>query len=210
MRWRGTSLEWRTPARRMGQVIPSKGPENMLLTAKFQVLAGRIIAALTPQRRLKMETEEIFYTDGQDIVVTLSTLQVKDRFYSLKNIKKHSMAILQPARLPGIILFITGVALALCGMANAFPVDWAARTGLFAVGTDTNAITQWTGTALTVLGLILTVVLRERYAIRIATEEGEQDAVVSTRREYIREILDALNRAYMIIEMNTHPRLRRI
>jgi hypothetical protein len=157
-----------------------------------------------------METEEIFYTDGQDIVVTLSTLQVRDRFYSLKNIKKHSMAILQPARLPGIILFITGVAVALCGMANAFPADLVDRTGLFAPGTDTNAVAQWTGTALTVIGLLITVMLRERYAIRIATAEGEQDAVVSTRREYIREILDALNRAYMIIEMNTQPRLRRI
>src|SRR5690349_25171594 len=114
-----------------------------------------------------MDTEEIFYTDGQDIVVTLSTLQVRDRFYSLKNIKKHGMAILQPARLPGIILFITGVALALCGMANAFPPDWIGRTGMFAEGTDTNAIMQWTGTALTVIGLIVTIVLRERYAVRI-------------------------------------------
>jgi hypothetical protein len=157
-----------------------------------------------------MDTEEIFYTDGQDIVVTLSTLQVRDRFYRLKSIKKHSMAILQPARLPGIILFITGIALALCGMANAFPVEWAVNSGVFAEGTDTNAVAQWSGTALTVIGLILTIILRERYAIRISTEEGEQDAVVSTRREYIREILDALNRAYMMMEMNTQPRLRRI
>ena len=157
-----------------------------------------------------METEEIFYTDGQDIVVTLSTLQVRDRFYSLKNIKKHSMAILQPARLPGIILFITGVALALCGMANAFPREWVSQVGMFADGTDTNAIMQWTGTALTVIGLIVTIVLRERYAVRISTAEGEQDAVVSTRREYIREIIDALNRAYMMTEMNAHPRMRRI
>jgi hypothetical protein len=157
-----------------------------------------------------MDTEEIFYTDGQDIVVTLSTLQVRDRFYRLKSIKKHSMAILQPARLPGIILFITGIALALCGMANAFPVEWAVNSGLFAEGTDTNAVAQWSGTALTVIGLILTIILRERYAIRISTEEGEQDAVISTRREYIREILDALNRAYMMMEMNTQPRMRRI
>jgi len=157
-----------------------------------------------------MDTEEIFYTDGQDIVVTLSTLQVRDRFYRLKSIKKHSMAILQPARLPGIILFITGIALALCGMANAFPKEWAVNSGVFAAGTDTNAVAQWSGTALTVIGLILTIILRERYAIRISTEEGEQDAVVSTRREYIREILDALNRAYMMMEMNTQPRMRRI
>jgi hypothetical protein len=156
-----------------------------------------------------METEEIFYTDGQDIVVTLSTLQVKDRFYSLKNIKRHSMAILQPVRVPGIVMFIVGVALALCGMANAFPIDMLQRLGL-ATSVDVNYLAQWTGTALTVLGLILTVMLRERYAIRIATEEGEQDAVISTKREYIREILDALNRAYMIIDMNNTPRLRRV
>jgi hypothetical protein len=179
---------------------PAKG--QFSLAELLQNVAG----AASPQ----METEEIFYTDGQDIVVTLSTLQVRDRFYSLKSIRKHSMAILQPARLPGIILFITGVALALCGMANAFPVDWAYQTGIFERGTDTNAVAQWAGTALTVLGLVLTVVLRERYAVRISTEDGEQDAVVSTRREYIREILDALNRAYMMTEMNTHPRLRRI
>lgn len=157
-----------------------------------------------------METEEIFYTDGQDIVVTLSTLQVRDRFYSLKNIKKHSMASLQPARLPGIIMFITGVALALCGMANAFPIDLIQQTGYFSDTLDTNYVAQWVGTGLTVLGLVLTVMLRERFAIRIATEEGEQDAVVSTKREYIREILDALNRAHMILDMNTQPRLRRV
>src|SRR5690349_12673702 len=114
-----------------------------------------------------METEEIFYTDGQDIVVTLSTLQVRDRFYSLKNIKKHSMAILQPARLPGIIVFITGVAVALCGMANALPGEWIGQIGIFPETTDTNFVAQWVGTVLTVLGLILTVMLRERYAVRL-------------------------------------------
>lgn len=166
------------------------------------------LAELLPSRDGFMETEEIFYTDGQDIVVTLSTLQVRDRFYSLRSIRKHSMAILQPARLPGVIMFIVGVAVALCGMAGAFPVDLVERTG-FASGVDTNQVAQWTGTGLTVLGLVISVMLRERYAIRIATDEGEQDAVISTKREYIREILDALNRAYMILDMHGSPRLRR-
>ena len=156
-----------------------------------------------------METEEILYTDGQDIVVTLSTLQVRDRFYSLRNIKKHSMAILQPARLPGIIMFVIGVAVALCGMADAFPPDLLDTLGVSA-NSNTNTIAQWSGTGLTVAGLLFTVLLRERYAVRISTEEGDQDAVVSTRREYIREILDALNRAYTVIDMHAHPRLRRI
>jgi hypothetical protein len=156
----------------------------------------------------EMETEEIFYTDGQDIVVTLSTLQVRDRFYSLKNIKKHSLAILQPARLPGVVLFIIGLAMALCGMMDAFSPNSLQQAGLVSVA-DTNHAAQWTGTALTIGGLLLTVLLREKYAVRIATEDGEQDAVVSTRREYIREIIDALNRASMMIDVRNAVRLRR-
>lgn len=67
-----------------------------------------------------MATEEIFYTDGQDVVVTLSTLQVKDRFYRLKAIKKHGVAILHPVRLPGLLVFIAGVVLSIMGLASAF------------------------------------------------------------------------------------------
>lgn len=157
-----------------------------------------------------MQTEEIFYTDGQDVVVTLSTLQVKDRFYLLKNVKKHSMAILQPARIPGLIMFVLGVALTIVGMANSIPADVVGAININGKMTDANTIAQWGGIGVTILGLVFTILLRERYAVRIATEEGEKDAVVSTHREYIREIIDALNRASMMTDFHTQPRLRRI
>jgi hypothetical protein len=148
-----------------------------------------------------MATEEIFYTDGQDVVVTLSTLQVKDRFYRLKAIRKHSMAILQPVRLPGLLLFIAGVVLSIMGLASAFtemvPASWSPTGQPISV----NIVAQWFGVLMAMGGLMLTVALRERYAVQIDTPEGEQLAVVSTKREQIMEIVSALNRAFMTLDV---------
>lgn len=148
-----------------------------------------------------MATEEIFYTDGQDVVVTMSTLQVKDKFYRLKAIKRHSMAILHPVRIPGLLVFIAGVVLSIMGMANSFtemvPASWSPTGEPLPV----NFVAQWFGVLMAMGGLALTIALRERYAVRIDTPEGEQLAVVSTKREQIIEIVSALNRAFMMLDV---------
>lgn len=148
-----------------------------------------------------MATEEIFYTDGQDVVVTLSTLQVKDRFYRLKAIKKHGIAILQPVRLPGLIVFIAGVVLSIMGLANAFtevlPAEWSITGEPLSV----NNVAQWAGVLMAMGGLMLTIALRERYAVKLDTPDGEQFAIVSTKREQIMEIVSALNRAFMTLDV---------
>jgi hypothetical protein len=131
-----------------------------------------------------MATEEILYTDGQDVVVTASTFQVKDKFYRLKAIKKHGVAILQPVRFPGLLVFIAGVVLSIMGLADAFTENM-------------NVLAQWVGILLAMGGLSLTIALRERYAVQIDTPEGEKLAVVSSKREHITEIINALNRAFM-------------
>lgn len=157
-----------------------------------------------------MATEEIFYTDGQDVVVTLSTLQVKDRFYRLKAIKKHGMAILHPVRLPGLLVFIAGVVLSIMGLANSFnemiPASWSPTGEPLTV----NVVAQWFGVLMAMGGLMLTVALRERYAVKIDTPEGEQLAVVSTKREQILEIVSALNRAFMMLDVERSIAQQRI
>jgi hypothetical protein len=148
-----------------------------------------------------MATEEIFYTDGQDVVVTLSTLQVKDRFYRLKAIRKHGMAILEPVRLPGLIIFICGVVLSIMGLSNSFNSIVPASWSITGEPMSFNAVAQWVGVLLAMGGLMLTIALRERYAVRIDTPDGEELAVVSTKREQIMEIVSALNRAFMTIDV---------
>ncbi len=148
-----------------------------------------------------MVTEEILYTDGQDVVVTLSTLQVKDKFYRLKQIKRHGLAILHPVRIPGLILFIAGVILSIMGLANSFtemlPATWS-PTG---EPVSMNIVAQLAGVLMAMGGLGLTVALRERYAVKLDTPDGEKLAVVSTKREQIIEIVSALNRAFMNLDV---------
>jgi hypothetical protein len=148
-----------------------------------------------------MATEEILYTDGQDVVVTLSTLQVKDRFYRLKAIKKHGMAILQPVRFPGLIVFIAGVVLSIMGLANSFTSHFSANWSPTGEPLSANDVAQWFGVLLAMGGLMLTIALRERYAVKLDTSDGEELAVVSTKREQIIEIVSALNRAFMAIDV---------
>jgi hypothetical protein len=155
-----------------------------------------------------MKAEDIFYTDGQAVFITSSTLQVGDKSYSLKAIKESSMAVVPPERGFGMIIFLTGVLLALFGMADGIP-SHVAQGLVTARGIDLNEIAQWTGLGFTLLGLVFSVMLREKYAVRIANDEGELDAIVSSRREYIQEILDALNRVVLITDTNANRELRR-
>jgi len=148
-----------------------------------------------------MATDEIFYTDGQDVVVTLSTLQVKDRFYSLRAIKKHGLAILQPARLPGVIAFVAGVVISIMGLASIFTSEVSLPFFMNGEPVSMSFFAQWGGVILAMTGLVLTVLLRERYAVKIDTMDGEEIAVVSTKRDQIMEIVSALNRAFMTIDV---------
>ena len=53
------------------------------------------------------------------------------------------------------------------------------------------------GGAIVLLGLLVTFLVRPRYAVRISTAEGDNDVIVSREREYVRQVVDALNRAFM-------------
>jgi hypothetical protein len=61
---------------------------------------------------------------------------------------------------------------------------------------SSNTLAIWVGLALVVLGILLLLAARTRYAVRIGTAEGEKNAVVSQKREYIAQIVDALHRAF--------------
>jgi hypothetical protein len=65
-----------------------------------------------------------------------------------------------------------------------------------------NIVAMWTGAGVALLGLLIVTIVRERYAVRIATAEGEKNAVVSDKKEYIAQIVNALDDAF---HNNIHP-----
>jgi hypothetical protein len=141
-----------------------------------------------------MIPDKVIYTDGRDVVVTDSTLKVKNTSYRLNGITKLSFWTIKPERWPGIVLVMLGLTAAVCGYLNVLPPDMSMQTDNGPVSGNTLAL--WIGLGLILVGIIAIVLTRERYAVRIGTAEGEKNAVVSTKKEYISQIVDAIHSAF--------------
>ena len=71
-----------------------------------------------------MENEKILYTDGRNVTVTASQLQVKNQWYQLSEITKHNFAVLKPKMFSSILLLVIGLTLEVIGAANWMPSAW--------------------------------------------------------------------------------------
>jgi hypothetical protein len=141
-----------------------------------------------------MIPDKVIYTDGRDVTVTDSTLKIKNTAYNISGITKMAFWTIRPERWPGVLLMLLGAAAAVCGWLGLFPASMNMQTqnGIL----DVNMLALWVGAGLFFIGVLAVALSRERYAVRIATAEGEKNAIVSSRREYIAQIVDALNRAF--------------
>ncbi len=141
-----------------------------------------------------MEHKKFLYTDGRDVVVTQSTFQTKKTLYSLKGITDFGLAVLKPKRLPGFILLVVGLTILANGIFSFIPVSFFEFLKIPAQYTTSN-IQIIIGAAIAVVGIMLTLFLQKRYALRIETAEGEKNVVVSKSKEYVDQIKNAIHKA---------------
>ena len=137
----------------------------------------------------------LYYTDGHAVTVTDTVLQVNRKWYSLSGITKHGFLIIPPMRLPGIVLMATGLVLFIIGMAGFLPSKLTGIT-MLSLTLNVNDLSIAAGVLLLVPGIGMMVLIRERYAVCITTAEGEKNVVVSKKKEYISQIVGALNEAF--------------
>lgn len=127
-------------------------------------------------------------------MVTDSMFTVKKKHYRLIGIIKHGLRTIRPLRAPGLLLAITGVLVAALAW-----VDWITRRlpepEVLNRTVDQSLLLLLPGALLVVAGLILVVTVKTRYAVHISTAEGENDVIVSSQREYVNQIVNALTRA---------------
>ena len=143
-----------------------------------------------------MVPDKVIYTDGRGITVTDSTFQVNKTSYRINGITKHGLMIIRPERLPGLLLLIVGFIVAIIGILGLIPPSLIGNVQIGDNLVNANIVAMWTGAGVALLGLLILAIVRERYAVRISTAEGEKNAVVSTRKEYIAQIVNALDNAY--------------
>jgi hypothetical protein len=141
-----------------------------------------------------MTQDKLIYTDGHDVVVTESTFKVKNATYRLNGITKLCLWTIRPDRWPAVLALLIGLAAVVCGVMGVIPADVNMATdGGYVTG---NELALYIGAGLALVAIIALAVSKERYAVRIGTAEGEKNAVVSRKREYISQIVDALHSAF--------------
>lgn len=150
-----------------------------------------------------MTPDKVIYTDGHDVVVTDSALKIKKTSYNLSGITKAAFWTIRPDRWPGVLLMLLGIIAAVCGYLGLVPSDWSVQTNAGLISGNTLAL--WTGIGLFVLGILALLLSKERYAVRIGTAEGEKNALVSSKREYVAQIVDAVHTAFDLGHMNNPP-----
>lgn len=145
---------------------------------------------------MKREDEKVLYSDGGSVMVTESVLQVKKRWYDLRGVSKYGLIILQPSRLPWLIVMGVGIVLLVLGSMKLVPSEWMVDFYWGDVAVTENLLMTLLGTAVTLSSIGVMLSVGERYAVSITTAEGEQRVVVSNRKEYVTCIIRALNNAF--------------
>ena len=142
-----------------------------------------------------MENEKILYTDGRNVTVTASQLQVKNQWYQLSEITKHNFAVLKPKMFSSIILLVIGLTLEVIGAANWMPSAWLPSIYVLNFLMTVSLITMGIGIIFLLSGAVRMVLSRERYAVCIATGGDVKMVVISKKKEYVAQIVRALNEA---------------
>ena len=141
-----------------------------------------------------MTQDGVIYTDGHDVKVTPSQFIIGKNEYLLQGITSIRFFTIRGNKLPGIFLMLFGIVGILAGWRQVFSGTInAAQVGTAAI--TYNQIAIYGGAILFVLGVLLFALVRDKYAVRITTAEGEKDAVVSTKKDYINQIVSALREA---------------
>src|SRR5262245_29382787 len=115
-----------------------------------------------------METRDrVIYTDGHEVTVTETELQVRTQRYSLKGITKCALMVLHPNRIPGILLLVLGILLLTAGALQLVPASSIPNVSIANFLVSANMLALWIGGALSVLGILVLGIMRDRYAVRI-------------------------------------------
>ncbi|MXV14317.1 DUF6232 family protein [Hufsiella ginkgonis] len=119
-----------------------------------------------------METinETTFYQDTT-VVVTQSRFKTGSKTYAMRNISSVHVFEIKKSRTAPVLLVVAGL--------------------LMLLSEDARGL----GAVLLVAGIILLLVIKNEFAVRISTNSGEANSIVSKNREYVQGIVDALSDA---------------
>jgi len=121
---------------------------------------------------MENQSETQFYQDGT-VTVTQSRFITQSKTYVMRNISSVHVFEIEKNRVTPIIMILLGIPFLFSG--NIF----------------------WIGLIIIAIGILWLISIKNEYAVRISTNAGEANSILSKDRMYIQKIVDALNKAIM-------------
>lgn len=115
-------------------------------------------------------SEKIFYQD-ESVKVTQSRFTVGNETYAMRNISSVTNYEIKKSRIKPILFTIGGI---------------------IYVFVEVSSIYSWVLLISSIIWLVLT---KNEFAVKISTNAGEPNTLKSENREYIQEVVDAINEA---------------
>lgn len=137
----------------------------------------------------------IIYTDGHGVKITDSTFYVHKNQYSLDGIREIKLLKIPSRKAPGIVLFVLGFILMLLGSLNALG-EVALENSENIMYLDADMIAIVAGVILVVTAILVSILTKSKYAVKITTAEGEKRPLESQNKEYVAIVVNSLKKAY--------------
>jgi hypothetical protein len=142
-----------------------------------------------------MTTERILYTDGHGVTVTDSAIKVRGKFYRMEGITRHGFAVIKQNLMPGMMIVLLGLLMVISGFTRTVQGNFFLE--VFSYYISAQSLVIGTGAVLMAVGFWVMSIHREKYAVHIVTAEGEKNVLVSKQKEYVTQVLEAMNKAFL-------------
>jgi hypothetical protein len=117
------------------------------------------------------ETNEKVFLKDSNVTVTQSRLIVDGKTFPIRNISSVAKQTITRNRLSEILIMVIGV---LCVIIEGIRII---------------------GVILIIVSLVMFLFLKKKYAVRINTNAGEEDGLISENVSYVQKIVNAINDA---------------
>ena len=139
--------------------------------------------------------DNTIYTDGHRITVTNTGFYAGNASYNIDGIVSARMLLIKAAITPVILLILIGIAVMATGFLHVYSNVRMDAFYFANILITANRLAIIVGFLLLLFGIIMNIMLRDKYAVHIVTAEGEKDPVISKKKEYVYQIVKALHKA---------------
>lgn len=138
--------------------------------------------------------DAILYTDGHGTKVTSHEFVAGNSKYLIEGIVDARIHKVRTSPMPGGLLLIIGVIVFAGAFMRVFD-DTALNYRIGEMVMTPNLIAGIAGFGLMLIGMITLFLRNRKYSVHIVTAEGERDPLVSTKKDYVSQVVAAINNA---------------